>query len=85
METYHFHLHQKVTTWEKVTFSIEAETEEQAIEMAKHYMHDPDDYPEDGECEVLFELTHYLSRKENNGDVTRQLFMDGESLPIDEN
>ena len=76
-DEFNFFLDQKVTTWMRTRFCVEAHTREEAIEIAKR------DYTKLCEREVweeILECTECMSLKENEGCTTEELYID-EFLP----
>ncbi|MHB8261076.1 MAG: hypothetical protein ACYDCN_13410 [Bacteroidia bacterium] len=74
MEDFRFYIDQKITTWQRVRFTIKAETENEATEKATEFLKDPDECPENGECEIIHEANQDMSVEENEGNATRELY-----------
>ncbi len=74
METFKFYIDQKITTWQRVRFTIEAESENEATEKAKEFLKDPDECPEESEYEIMHEANRDMSVEENIGNATRELY-----------
>lgn len=72
MATYSFYLDEKVTIWERRTFTIESETFNGAIEQAKQ-MAIIDHLPDNTYYETLYDTSEYLIIEQNNGIATREL------------
>lgn len=77
MKEFEFYQDIKVTVWERQRFSVEAESYEQALEIAKEYQHKDVscDYPI-GDSEMLFETEEFLTPEENGGFSTIELYND---------
>lgn len=74
METFKFYIDQKITTWQRVRFTIEAELENEAVEKAKEVLKDANECPEESEYEIIHEANRDMSFEENIGNATRELY-----------
>jgi mannitol/fructose-specific phosphotransferase system IIA component (Ntr-type) len=74
MKNYKFYIDQKITTWERIRFRMEAKSEEEAIEKAKEVLKDGNECPENGEYEILYEANKNMTIEENEGNATRELY-----------
>lgn len=79
MEKFIFYQDQKVSSWQRSRFSVEAESYEDALEFIKSLEgEDLSNHEEDGlleflDCETLYETTEYMPLNENNGQVTLEV------------
>jgi hypothetical protein len=76
METFHYFINQKITTWQRVKFSIQAETEDEANKKAKEVLADSNECPDNSEYEIIYEASEDMEIEENGGCATRELFSD---------
>ena len=74
MNDFRFYIDQKITTWQRVRFTINAKTQEEATEKAEKFLKDPDECPEESEYEIVHETNQDMSLEENEGNATRELF-----------
>ncbi len=75
MQTFDFFLDQKITTWMRTSFSVEAETVEEAKELAiKKYENGE---LEEIEWEEIEEVKELLEPEENGGESTAELYLNG--------
>lgn len=74
MEQFEFAIDTKVTVWTRTKFSIEAESEEEAIEKAKEIFDGIDDPPYT-EHETLYETEEEVPVEENEGQSTKELVL----------
>jgi hypothetical protein len=74
METFHYFINQKITTWQRVKFTIQAETEDEANKKAKEVLADQNECPDNGEYEIIYESNTDMDVLENGGEATRELF-----------
>lgn len=65
---YYLYLDRKFIGWEREMYSIEAETEKDAVKAIIDGLEDPYNY------ENLLETYEYLSPKENNNEATIEIF-----------
>lgn len=79
MATFEFYADQKVTMWERVTFSIEAETRNEAMQIAKQSVK-TGNYPSDVWYDTLYDTTEPLSIKNNNGRATLELYTEDKDM-----
>lgn len=83
-EEYDFYADEKKTIWYRVNFSIRAQSEEEAMHLAKQ-MFDRDDYGgSDYEWEQLTDTVEDMSVEEN-GMATRELYSSPERMMIKNN
>jgi hypothetical protein len=81
MKQFGFYIDQKIITWERIRFSVEAGTKKDAIEKASVFLHNPSEFPDDGQCEILHDAGHDMDIEENEGCATRELFYeDGKEI-----
>ena len=82
---FYYYYDEKVTTWRRNHFSIEAESQEEADAMAIEDMIDPWEIEID-EAEYLFDVEEGLSPENNNGNSTIELYSKAnENTPLYEN
>lgn len=83
---FNFYLDQKVTVWERTSFEITAETEDEAKEIAKKFLNTvgtndvadcDDDAVEFIETETLYETEDDMSVEDNGGMATMELYCGG--------
>jgi vacuolar-type H+-ATPase subunit H len=74
MQDFRFYIDQKITTWQRVRFTIQATTEEEATEKAKEFLKEPDECPEESQYEIIHEANQDMSVEENEGNATRELY-----------
>ena len=74
MQDFRFYIDQKITTWQRVRFTIHATTEEEATEKAKEFLKEPDECPEESQYEIIHEANQDMSVEENEGNATRELY-----------
>ena len=83
METFTLYYDQKITTWERSTFNIKAETEEEALKKLQDAIEQDNQY-EDASgfagCETLYDTNTYLTPDENDGNCTVEITNGGETL-----
>jgi hypothetical protein len=76
MKTYQFYIDQKITTWERTHFGIQANSREEAVEKAKRFLKDADECPSDNWLETLHDTSSDMEVEQNEGCATRELFSD---------
>lgn len=82
---FYYYYDEKVTTWRRNYFSIEAESQEEANAMAIEDMIEPWEIEID-EAEYLFDAEESLSPENNNGNSTIELYSEVDQLnPLYEN
>lgn len=81
MEKFNFHLDQKVTTWMRTEFEIEAETLEQATELAKEKYNSGDLY--ELSWEEIDGVKDIMEVGDNGGESTEELYNENGNLVID--
>lgn len=81
MNTFSFYQDNKITTWERNIFNIEAETKKEAIEIlkdaAKKVSPNCTDFREplfEGEYEQLSEVCEYLLPEDNKNEPTTEVY-----------
>jgi len=74
METFNYFINQKITTWQRVKFTIQAETEDEANKKAKEVLADQNECPDNGEYEIIHESNTDMDIEENGGCATRELY-----------
>lgn len=72
MEKFQFFFDQKVTSWNRTNFEVEAENYEEAKKLARELV-------ENGKVseyswEPIFETTELMSKEENDGQPTEELY-----------
>ena len=72
MKKYSFYIDNKVTVWERSHRTIEAESEEEAMKMAKDIFKD-DWGQSEVEMETLYDTQESMSVEENGGFATSEL------------
>lgn len=72
MEKFNFYLDQKVTTWMRTDFLIEAETLEEAVELAKKKYESGDLY--DLPWEEIEGVREIMEVGDNGGEPTEELY-----------
>ena len=72
MKTFDFHLDQKVTTWMRTEFEIEAKTLKEAIEIAKQKFERGD--LDEISWEEIDGLSEVLQPSENNNQPTAEIY-----------
>ena len=72
MKTFEFFLDQKVTTWMRTEFEVEAENLNEAAEIAKR-MFDRGDL-EDIEWEEIMDTKEVLQPSDNDGESTAEIY-----------
>jgi hypothetical protein len=77
METFKFYIDQKITTWERTHFNIEANSKKEAVEKAKEILKEDNEYPVGNWIETLHEASSKLEIEQNGDCATRELFLDG--------
>jgi hypothetical protein len=74
MATFNFNLDSKRTIWYREFFEVEANTEEEAkeiaIKMAKY-----DEFDSTYHCEVLFDTSEQMSVEDNDNQTTQELYL----------
>jgi len=76
MKTFKFYIDQKITTWERIHFGIEAKNKKEAVSKAKEILKDAKEYPNATRFEVLHDTSTEMDIEENEGCATRELFLD---------
>jgi len=76
MEEFKFYIDRKVSSWERETFSIMAESKKEAIDKVIEKTKDDEFF--EGYTESLYDCNYYLTPEENSGCSTVELF-DGET------
>lgn len=71
-KTFNFYLDQKVTTWMRTHFNIEAETEEEAKEMAKRFVGEGN--TSEIPWEEVMDTKEVMSIVENDGQSTEEIY-----------
>ena len=82
-EVYDFYLDEKVTTWYRTSFEIEADSEEEAKQKAIEFLKRGDHI--DISWEHLDDTTEGLTPEDNGGESTKELYYSndrGEALEI---
>ena len=77
MQTFDFFLDQKVTTWMRTPFSVEAETVEEAKKLAIEKYKSGD--LEQIEWDEIDGVKETLEPEENGGESTVEIFLDGKN------
>jgi len=72
MKTFEFFLDQKVTTWMRTEFEVEAENLNDAVKIAKE-MYDRGDL-EDIDWQEIMDTKEVLQPKDNGGESTAELY-----------
>jgi len=72
MKTFEFFLDQKVTTWMRTNFEVEAENLNDAVKIAKE-MYDRGDL-EDIDWQEIMDTKEVLQPKDNGGESTAELY-----------
>lgn len=80
MEKFNFHLDQKVTTWMRTEFEIEAETMELAVKIAKEKYESGDLY--DIRWEEIAGVKEIMEVGENGGEPTEELYDENSNLVL---
>ena len=80
---YNINIDEKLTIWARNKLTIEAETEEEAVQKAVEMVKngDLDDGFEDDvldEYEMMYDTSERLDPKENNGEATIEIWSDDE-------
>lgn len=76
MENFKFYQDVKVELWKRQSFSIQADTEEEAIRLAEQFKtEDVTADIDDVDTEELYETEQLISSSENNGQNTIELFL----------
>jgi hypothetical protein len=78
MEKFNFYLDQKVTTWMRTEFNVEAESFDEAVEKAKD-IHKSGDLA-DIDWNEIQEVKEVISVDENNGYSTEELYHENGKL-----
>ena len=84
MAKFNFYQDMKVSIWERVKFTIEAETEEEAEEIAKEFK-DKDVctiISDIDNAEMLYDTEEYFPLSENNGFPTIEIYNENKDEPI---
>jgi hypothetical protein len=76
MKNFKFYVDQKITTWERTHFGIEADTKKEAVEKAKEFLKDANECPDDNWLEIVHEASANMEVEDNGGCATRELFSD---------
>lgn len=82
METFSYYFDEKVALWNRNYFTVDAETKEEADQIAKDYILEKDiDWEIDITfSEYLYDTSSNLSVEENGGEPTLELFTDEDEL-----
>lgn len=80
---YNINIEEKITIWARNKLTIEAETEEEAVQKAVEMVKngDLDDGFDDDvldEYEMMYDTSERLDPKENNGEATIEIWSDDE-------
>ena len=81
MEIFNFHLDQKITTWMRTDFEIEAETLEKAIELAKEKYNSGNLY--DLPWEEIEGVKEIMEVGDNDGEPTEELYDENSNFIVD--
>ena len=74
MEEFEFYVDRKVTLWRRESFTMKAQTRNQAISIA--IKRAKAEEIEDFECEELWDTCEDLSVRDNNFQATQELYID---------
>ena len=77
METFNFYQDQKHTVWERLRFSVNARTYEEAVEMIRSMKDAPvmeSDSIDFSSCETLYDTLELLPLEDNDGCPTLEIF-----------
>lgn len=77
MEEFKFYIDRKCTCWERETFSIEANTKEEAIEQVIKTIKEGD-YFENATAETLYDTIEVMDPEDNRGWATIELYDDAQ-------
>lgn len=82
METFSYYFDEKVAIWNRNYFTVDAESKEEADQIAKDYILEKDiDWDIDITfSEYLYDTSSNLSVEENGGEPTLELFTDENEL-----
>lgn len=80
MKKHYFYFDQKVTSWNRTHFSIEAETYQEAKEKAIELVKSGE--VSEHSWEPIFETTELMSKEENGGEPTEELYSDEEHQQV---
>jgi hypothetical protein len=80
MENYSFYLDRKVTMWRRETFTIRAETENQATLMAINSIRNGNIDDHNPDYEELWDTCEEMAVRDNNHQATEELFVGGQRL-----
>lgn len=90
MATFNYHQDVKETIWRRESFTIEADTKEEADEIARQMTmnneissdNDGNDGVEFIESEILFDTEEFILPSENGGEATIELYDDDDELMV---
>lgn len=75
MQRYNFHIDQKITCWERLRYSIEADSEEEAKQIAiKEF--ETLTYDDLQECFQIDDTSEVILPENNNNQPTKELYFD---------
>lgn len=74
MKEFYFHADQKCIVWDRLSFTIEAETEEEALAKVKEVFEQDGINGFDGEWESIADTMETLSPEQNNGWATEEVY-----------
>lgn len=82
METFSYYFDEKVAIWNRNHFTVDAESKEEADQIAKDYILEKDiDWDIDITfSEYLYDTSSNLSVEENGGEPTLELYTDEDEL-----
>jgi hypothetical protein len=85
MKTFNFYRDQKCSIWQRMKFNVEAETYEEAVKKVLQMEEDCNYDEVDPIYDLLFETINYLTRYENHGERTTEIYSVGTDKVIFEN
>ncbi len=81
MKKFRFYVDQRIKTWERTRFAIEAEDKKEAVKKAIEFLKDSNECLDNVEVEILYETSTEMDVEENRGAATRELFSeDGQEI-----